>query len=69
MHIAKGWTPEEVEADIASEGFDFDDVIAEERAYIEKLKRIHESKDAPSPTSVDSRWPILDSSRPSHEGG
>ncbi len=39
MHIAKGWTPEEVEDDIASEGLKFAEVIAKERAYIERLKQ------------------------------
>lgn len=39
LHLAKGWTPEEVEADIASEGLDFAEVIAKERAYIERLKQ------------------------------
>ena len=41
LHIAEGWTPEEVAADIESEGLVFDEVIARERAYMKQLKARH----------------------------
>lgn len=59
LHIAKGWTPEEVEADIASEGLDFADLITKERAYIERLRNryLGGSPDSVNPLDNDPSSP------------